>query len=218
MTEEEMKQRIAALEADNEKLKTDKQTALGEKNRAAAAAKQALEAQQEAEAAVEAATEAATAKTGDIEAIKASLKTKHDNAMKKVEAERDAALNQLNTLLIENEITKAVGEKGLPPHHARALGRELRDGAIVKDGVAYAADGTPLTEFLPAFFDTDEGRAWLPPSKASGGAAPGSTSKASKWSQPPEPYQMTEWAHDAVKDAAYHNSLADSWGRPDLKV
>lgn len=209
MTEEEMKQRIAALEADNEKLKTDKQAALGEKNRAAAAAKHALEAKEEAE-------EAAAAKAGDIEAVKASLQKKHDAAIKAIEAERDAANAQLQTLLVDNGLQAALVAGNVDPEHFDILIPALKAQVTMKDGAAYYGD-EPLTDGVTAFLTGKGAKYCLAPAN-SGAGATGSSAKATGWSKAPSTAEEYDrYFKLTVSDPAQASALADSWGMPELK-
>lgn len=207
MTEEEMQARIAELETQAEKLKQDKQTALGEKNRAKADLAEAISAKQQA-------ADEAAAKTGDLDGIKAA----HARELKKLQdqvAERDTALA---TMLIDNSIASKAAEAGIFPHLVDGFTAMMKLSAKVVDGQAMVGD-QPLSEHMAAYLGTPNGQNYFPAPKNSGGGATGSTTKANAMSKAPE--TADEWNtyfKMTNENPALANSHADAWGRPELKV
>lgn len=153
MTEEEMKTLLAERDAEIEKLKADKHTALGEKNKANAAAKAAQDAADEAAA-------EALAKTGDIEAIKSQLETKHNKALKALQDQLDSSTQKLSGMLIDDTITKSLVDNNVPKHMHAPLAAMFKMNSKLNDGVAMFGD-TPLADHLPAYFKSDEGKAFV---------------------------------------------------------
>ncbi|MBT2244570.1 hypothetical protein JQK15_13580 [Sphingobium sp. BHU LFT2] len=209
MTEEELKAKLAELENEKEALKRKNSELIDREKKAKAAA-------DAAEEAAESAAAEAAAKAGDVEAIKASLQKKHDAALKKVEAERDAANAQLQTLLVDNGLQAALVAGNVDPEHFDILIPALKAQVTMKDGAAYYGD-EPLTDGVTAFLTGKGAKYCLAPAN-SGAGATGSSAKATGWSKPPATAEEYDrYFKLTVSDPAQASALADSWGMPELK-
>lgn len=210
MNEEEMKAAIAAAIAEETK-------GLKAKNSELLATIKGLQADKTAaeEAAEEAAAEAA-AKAGDVDAVTKSLTKKFEAQIAKLTADRDAANGQLNTLLIDNQISQAIATNNVPAHAQRALSLLLRDGAAVKNGEAFVGD-VSLSDHIGAFFASDEGKHWLPAPANSGAGATGSSAKGNTHGFTKENFdsRIGEWMALASSDSVTAKAIAESVGRTD---
>ena len=210
MTEEELKALLAERDAEIEKLKTDKHTALGEKNKANAAAKAAQEAADQA-------AQDAAEKAGNIEALKASLEKKHSAEVKKLTEANGAYETRLSELLIDNAVKTALTTYGVPPEHARAATLLMKDGVKMVNGEPMVGD-VAFADHLEAWSKSAEAKHYTAAPNNTGAGATGSTAKANALSKPPETAE--EWntfMKLASDNPAQASSLADQWGRPELK-
>jgi hypothetical protein len=207
MTEEEMHARIAELETQNEKLKADKSTAIGEKNRAKAEAAEAKEAQQREK-------DDAAAKTGDVEGLKAA----HAREIKKLQdqlAERDTSIA---SMLIDNAIASKAVEAGVFPHLVDGFTAMMKMAAKVENGQAMVGDHS-LADHMSSYLASANGKNFYPAPQNGGGGATGSTAKATTNSKQPETADEWNTFFKLTNDnPALANSLAEQWGRPELKV
>jgi len=210
MTEEEMKARIEALESDNDKLKADKHAALGEKNKANAAAKAAQEA-------ADAAAEEAAEKAGDVEAIKASLTKKYEAQIAKLTEGNAKLTADLSILKIDNVIADAMSKNGVMAEDVDILSTFLKTGATIENGEAMV-NGVPLAEHVSSFFSSERASRYVAAPQNNGAGATGNTTTTGKWTTPPTLAQMSEWARDAVTNPTQYNAMARQWNRPDLEV
>jgi hypothetical protein len=170
MTEDEMKALLAERDAEIEKLKNDKHAALGEKNKANAAAKAAQDAADQAE-------RNAAEKSGDIETLKASLEKKHKADLKSRDDKITGYENRLSELLIDNAVKTALTQLGVPPEHARAATLLMKDGVTMVNGEAMVGD-VPFADHLASWAKSDEAKHYTAAPNNTGAGASGSTAKA----------------------------------------
>jgi hypothetical protein len=170
--DEETKKAIADAVADATKALKDKNAELIGEVRKLKSDKETAEA-----AAEEAANEAAT-KTGDIEAIKASLTKKHDAEIKKLTDQLTRLNGDLSAVKIDAVISAEIAKAGVLPHHADILTTFLKAGATMKDGEAVVGDKA-LNDHLNDFFASDAAKHYVAAPQNSGAGAMGSTTGAS---------------------------------------
>jgi F0F1-type ATP synthase membrane subunit b/b' len=170
MTDEELKARIADLEAAVEAAKKDKHDALGEKNKAKAALAEAQKIAEEA-------AEAQALASQSVEEVKAALEKKHAREIEKLTGQLNAANSTLKTHLVDNAITKALVDNGVPAHYHRALLAQHREGVEVKEGKAIVGD-VDLVEHMTGWFNSEEGKHFRPAPANTGTGATGSTKPA----------------------------------------
>jgi hypothetical protein len=210
MTEDELTKLLAERDAEIEKLKSDKHTALGEKNKANAAAKAAQEAADQA-------AQDAAEKSGDIETLKASLEKKHKADLQKLTDANSAYETRLSELLIDNAVKTALTTYGVPPELARGATLLMKDGVKMVNGEAMVGE-VPFGDHLEAWSKSAEAKHYIAAPNNTGAGATGSTAKANALSKPPE--TADEWSTYmklANENPAQASSLADQWGRPELK-
>ncbi len=158
----------AALASAHERLKKD-----------AKADRDALKELNDRLAAIEAEKEQAEADkakaSGDVEAVRTQLETKHGRELKAATDRAEKAERQVEKLVIDNGLSAALDEARVKPELKRAAAALLREGVELKDDdgepVAYKG-GLPLAEAIKLWAEGDEGKPFVLAGN-SGGGAPG---------------------------------------------
>lgn len=158
----------AALASAHERLKKD-----------AKADRDALKDMQARLDAIEAEKEQAEADkakaSGDVEAVRSQLETKHGRELKAATDRAEKAERQVEKLVIDNGLSAALDEARVKPELKRAAAALLREGVELKDDdgepVAYKG-GLPLAEAIKLWAEGDEGKPFVLAGN-SGGGAPG---------------------------------------------
>lgn len=136
---------------------------------------------QEKQDALEAADEAANdaaAKSGDVEALKASLEKKHAADLKKLNDQLGKMTTDLSALKIDAVISAEIAKAGVLPIHADILTTFLKAGATMENGEA-TVNGVALGDHLSNFFSSDAAKHYVAAPANSGAGATGSTTNAS---------------------------------------
>lgn len=210
---EEMQAAIdAAVEAATEKLKTKNSELIAEV-RTLKTAKTAAE-----QAAEDAAEQAAT-KAGDVEAIKTQLNTKHASAITALEAKLTAVNENYAKLVIDDAIMSNMVAANVPAHlHAPLKAFFKSDAKLGDDGVAMIGD-TTLADYLPAYFQSDEGKSYtLAPQNVGTGVTGVRNSSAQGHGFTRENFstRTAEWGMLASKEPERARQIALDVGREDL--
>jgi hypothetical protein len=169
----------AALASAHERLKKD-----------AKADRDALKELNDRLAAIEAEKEQAEAEkakaSGDVEAVRTQLETKHARDLKAATDRAEKAEAQVQKLVIDNGLSAALDEARIKPELKRAATAMLRDGVELKDEdgepVAYKG-GLPLAEAIRLWAEGDDGKPFILAGN-SGGGAPGGGKTASNTPNP----------------------------------
>lgn len=159
----------AALAAAHERLKKD-----------AKADRDALKDMQGRLDAIEAEKEQAEADkakaSGDVEAVRTQLETKHGRELKVATDRAEKAERQVEKLVIDNGLAAALDEARIKPELKRAAAAMLREGVELKDDdgepVAYKA-GLPLAEAIKLWAEGDDGKPFVLAGNSGGGALGG---------------------------------------------
>lgn len=208
----ELEKRIETLEAALNKAEEEKKAALGEKFKATTALKKA---QEDTEAAIE-----------DAKANAGSELDKAVNENKKLAkqvadltGERDAANTNLRTIRVDNEVKSAISAANIRPELVPAVEALLLRQHKYEDGVA-TIDGKSIVDHAKKFFSSKEGAYFVRAPESTGSGATGNDgSQAQTFTK--LPVTSSEWeAYDklANDNPGLRNSLADQWGKPELKV
>ncbi|MBW4558430.1 MAG: hypothetical protein KME59_21395 [Trichormus sp. ATA11-4-KO1] len=92
------------------------------------------------------------------------------------EAREQQRVKEAEDLHFSNNLKDALATKGNVLHQglvSEILSRELRNGAVQKDGQWYTKDGSKLSEAVDRFFGTPEGLHFLPSQHQNGTGTPG---------------------------------------------
>lgn len=158
-------------------------------------------------AAKETAEEEAASKSGDIEAIKRTLETKHKKELDAVIRERDELSTNLKTIRVDNEINSTIASLGIKTEFVPAVEALLHRRVEYTDGVA-TIEGKPITDWAKEW-STKEGAVYRPAPNNSGAGAMGNDgSKATALPIPKSPEELTA-AHMALatSDPASYNAI-----------
>lgn len=180
----------AALASAHERLKKD-----------AKADRDALKELNDRLAAIEAEKEQAEADkakaSGDVEAVRIQLETKHGRELKAATDRAEKAERQVEKLVIDNGLSAALDEARVKPELKRAAAALLREGVELKDDdgepVAYKG-GLPLAEAIKLWAEGDEGKPFVLAGNSGGGApggGKGAHSGPNPWKQGPS-FSLTE--------------------------
>lgn len=180
----------AALASAHERLKKD-----------AKADRDALKEMQARLDAIEAEKEQAEADkakaSGDVEAVRTQLETKHGRELKAATDRAEKAERQVEKLVIDNGLSAALDEARVKPELKRAAAALLREGVELKDDdgepVAYKG-GLPLAEAIKLWAEGDEGKPFVLAGNSGGGApggGKGAHSGPNPWKQGPS-FSLTE--------------------------
>jgi hypothetical protein len=158
----------AALASAHERLKKD-----------AKADRDALKELNDRLAAIEAEKEQAEADkakaSGDVEAVRTQLETKHGRELKAATDRAEKAEAQVQKLVIDSGLSAALDEARVKPELKRAAAALLREGVELKDDdgepTAYKG-GLPLAEAIKLWAEGDDGKPFVLAGN-SGGGAPG---------------------------------------------
>ncbi len=209
----------AAVETATAGLKS-KRDALINENRALQTAKE------ESDLAAETANEEAQRKSGDIEALEKTLTDKHTRALNLLQAERDAAIADRDMAIktstdkdINDALRSSMIENNVPKHLHGPLTAYLRKDIEVVDGAAVFS-GKPLADALPAYFKSDEGKAYVvAPANVGTGSTGVRNSTADEWANPPKtPDEQFRFSKLSSEDPAAYNNLCDRFNMADRKV
>lgn len=123
----------------------------------------------------------AAAKDGDIEKIRSQMTAKHETAMEAVQKQLAAEQAVNRKLLVDNGLTSALTEAGVKTEYlpaVRALIQSSTDIELVDlDGQRSAQiGGENLKDYVTAWAQTDQGKAFVAAPDNSGGGANGSGS------------------------------------------
>jgi hypothetical protein len=91
----------------------------------------------------------------------------------KAEEERDAALQKLNSTIVENQLTSALAEAGVAKEYLRAVKADLtlsREVEVRDDGVII--DGKPVGDFVKAW-SAEDGKSFIGAPNNNGGGGKG---------------------------------------------
>lgn len=173
----------------------------------------------EAEEAREEADRLANEKSGDIEKIKADLQRQHTRDLKKLTDQLATKTAKLETLLIDNTINESLTANNVLPHFAPAVRAMLKAGAKMDENGDVTVDGVAFADRLSEFYASPDARHYVAAPVNNGGGAQGSNAKASAWTKAPETAdEYSRFMQESLADPSTTNALADTWGRPDLKV
>ena len=175
-----------------EKLRAKNKELLAEKQKAKQAEKAAQDALDEAEA-------EKASKSGDIEALKAA----HAKELKKAQdvlAERD---NQLRTITVDNEITKALAEGNVRPEMSEALTALLKSKVEYANGSA-SIEGNSIGEAVTSYLSTETGAHFR---RAADNSGSGATGNSNATATNNKPFNTTEYSTMRMTDQAG----ADAW-------
>lgn len=159
----------AALAAAHERLKKDAQ-----------ADRSTLKEIKEQLAAIEAEKEQAEAEkakaSGDVEAIRTQLETKHGREVASLTERAEKAERQVEKLVIDNGLSSALDAANIKPELKRAAAAMLREGIELRDDdgepVAYKG-GLPLSEAIRIWSEGDDGKPFVLAGNNGGGALGG---------------------------------------------
>lgn len=208
----ELEKRIETLEAALTKAEDEKKAALGEKFKATTALKKLQDDQ-------EAAIEDAKAQTGtELDKALNEIK-KLQKQVTDLTGERDTFASDLKTMRVDNEVKSAIAAANIRPELVPAVEALLLRNAKYEDGQA-TIDGKSICDHAKRFFTSKEGSYFVRAPESSGSASTGNDGAvANNWTK--APVTSDEWnAFDrlANDDPGLRNSLADKWGKPELKV
>lgn len=210
-TEEQMAARIAELETEKSALKTKNSELIDREKTAKARADEADRAREEA-------AEKAERDTKDVEALEKRLTAKFQKDVDKLTIERDAALSQLRTTLVDNEIAKAIRDNNVREGMDDALTALFKSKHKFENGEA-TIEGQTIGKFIGSYIGSEVGAMFRRPSDNSGVDATGSTTK------PPIQHGFTkdnfkskegEWMVLAGRDPVTAKQAALDAGRADL--
>ena len=128
--------------------------------------------------------------SGDVEAVRTQLETKHGRELKAATERAEKAERQVEKLVIDNGLSAALDEARVKPELKRAADAMLRDGVELKDDdgepVAYKG-GLPLAEAIKLWAEGDEGKPFVLAGNSGGGApgGKGAHSGPNPWKQGP---------------------------------
>lgn len=165
----------------------------------------------EAEDAREEAAAEAAKKSGDIESITASLKTKHTKELKALQDQLDTMTGNYSKLVIDDAITKSMVDAKIPAHLHNPMRAMFKTEAKLADGVAMHGD-TPLADYLTAYWASDEGKAFIP-APVNVGTGSGTVSSASEWANKPStPAEIEKFMRLSVENPELHANLSQRFG------
>ena len=177
-TEEAIAEAIAKLEAKNKEL-------IGEV-RALKTAKT------EAEEAAEAAQNEANEKSGNIEAIKAAMQSKHDKELKTRDENIKKLTGELSVLKIDNVVAEAVAKSGAYPDQVENLKDLIKMGVVMGPDGEPNYNGMPLNDRIDEIMSRDSTKRLLAAPLNSGGGSTGSTIRTVKQGMTP-PTNLSDW-------------------------
>lgn len=154
----------AELRVELEKLRAKNKELLAEKQKVKQKA-------QEAQDAADEAAQQAAERGGDMEALKAA----HAKELQKLQAKLDAADNDLRTIRVDNEISKALTDGNVRAEMADALTALMKSKHTYENGAA-TIDGKPVGEAVAAYLATDAGAHFRRASDNTGAGATGNQS------------------------------------------
>jgi hypothetical protein len=205
MTEEEMKAKLAELEAAVEKATKEKKTLLDEK----------VKAKQEAEAAREAAEAAEEDKARaakDVEALEKQITKRFEKQLSDLTKANQSYEGQLSQLLIDNTIQANLAKHNVSPAYQKALTAMLKAEAKLEDGAA-VVNGVSLEDHIASFVGSDEGKVFVAAPANSGAAAMGSKTATvatpSTWNLTHYVTMKSDNPAEAAAYAAKHNKSFD---------
>ena len=212
MTIEELTAALEKANASIAKLETKNSELIDREKKAKTAADEAEEAREEAD-------RLANEKSGDIEKIKAELQRQHQRDVKKLTDQLATKTAKLETLLIDNTINESLTANNVLPHFAPAVRAMLKAGAKMDEHGDVTVDGVAFADRLSEFYASPDARHYVAAPVNNGGGAQGSAAKASAWTKAPETAdEYSRFMQESLADPSTTNALADTWGRPDLKV
>jgi hypothetical protein len=172
----------------------------------------------EAETARDKTAREAAEKSGDIETIKASLIKAHTAELKKLTDTNATYEKRLSELLIDNAVKDAITTNNIMPHFAPAVEAMLKMGVEMKNGEAVKGD-MPFTDSITAWMNSADAKHYQSAPANTGSGATGSTAKIGLNNKAPETAdEYNAFMKMSAENPAQANGLAESWGRPELKV
>lgn len=181
MTLEEALAALKTQEAANEKMSTKLDELLGEVKAERQKRRDAETAKSEADEAARAKAEEAAAASGDVEALRTQLETKHAKTLEAERKAREAAEGQLHKLVIEGGIDRALDAAGMAPAYKRMLRRDFaaEHEIEIRDGQAFAG-GEPLADAVTKWTATEEVAGLKAAGLGNGSGAPGGGKQTGK--------------------------------------
>lgn len=211
MTEEEMKARIAELEADLSKAETEKKAALGEKFKASKTVETLQTQLTEAE-------ENAKLASAD-ELTKATSRiTKLEKDLEAAIKRGDTAETGLRTFKADNEISKLLVANKVQSEDHDLVSTYLRSQMKFADDGAITIQDKGLEDFGKEFF-SGAGKRYVSAPENSGGSATGGSSQIIKshgYTKDNFSSRTTEWSMLAKSNPAEAKQIAIDCGRADL--
>lgn len=196
----------ADLQAENEKLRAKNKELLIEKQ------KVKQKAQEAQDAADNAATQAAE-RNGDIEALKVA----HANELKKLQDKLDASSNDLRTIRVDNEITRALAEGNVFDYQIKPLTFMFKAEVSYENGIA-TIEGKPIADHISEYLGSTEGQHMRRGSTTSGSSATGNTTPTVAPMLTKRPVTQAEWDYLDNLEVNARNALCDRISAPDLKL
>jgi hypothetical protein len=149
--------------------------------------------------------------SGDVEAVKTQLETKHARELKARDDKIGTLEKQLERLVIDNGLSAALTEVRIKPELAKGAAAMLRDGVEIKDedGQPVAIKGgLPLLEAIKLWATSDEGKPYVLEGNSGGGANGGAKPSTAKnpWKEGPD-FSLTEQDAVTKKDPALASRL-----------
>lgn len=187
MTQEEMQAEIAKLTKAQEAMAAKNEELLSEVKAERAKRREAEQAREEAAEEARAKAEEAAEKSGDVDALRKQLESKHAKDTEKLAKERDDALAQINKLVIDGGIDAALDAAGMAPAFKRMLRRDFaaENEITIRDGQAFVGD-EPLKDAVTKWTETEAVSGLKAAGQGSGSGAPGGGKSASglkKWGE-----------------------------------
>lgn len=176
--------------------------------------KDAKKASDEAQARADDAADEAARKAGDLEALEKRLTEKHSKAIKSLEDQLAASTARLSGMLIDDTITKSLVDNNVPKHMHAPLAAMFKMNSKLVDGVAvFASDKgeVALTDHLPAYFKTDDGKAFVT-APVNVGTGSGGVKNPILTKRPETQEELVAFSNLSVTDPAAYQALAASWG------
>lgn len=133
--------------------------------------------------------------------------------------ERDAFKADLRTTRVDGEVAKAIAAGNVRPELMGAVEALLLRQATYDDEAKTATiQGKTIADFANEYFATKEGGVFVKAVDSSGSGSTGSTTASKAPRMNKDNFNYTEFGKIQLENPEEANAIADSIGRPDLKM
>lgn len=180
-----------------------------------AAEARAEAAELEAENALDTASTAAGDELSKLQRAYAKL----EKQVTELTGERDGYKSDLRTTRVDGEIAKAIASSNVRPGLVPAVeALLLRQAEYDEDAKVATIKGKPILDYAKSYFASEEGGEFVNNVNSSGSGSSGSTGSTKPPRMTKENFNYTEFGRIQLENPNEANAIAESIGRPDLKI